>query len=797
MIGKTISHYKILEKLGEGGMGVVYKAEDTKLDRLVALKFISPQSLKSEEEKARFIQEAKAAAAINHANITTIHEIDEVENETFISMEYIEGESLRDKIESGPLKIEESLKIAIQIAEGLQEAHDKGIVHRDIKSANIMITEKGQVKIMDFGLAKLKGHTKLTKEGTTLGTVAYMSPEQAAGEEIDHRSDIWSLGMVLYEMITGQLPFKGEYDQAIMYSIMNDDPEPVTGLRTGVSMDLERFIHKALKKNSKERYQHTGDLLVDLKNLQKQPAAKITEQSKDIKEPIKSRSPKRWIPVVAGVLIVLIVAGYFALKKAPQPGEKEIQQTKSKESASVDNKWKNSIAVLPFTNISADKEQEYFCDGMTEDIITKLTYINDLKVISRTSVMRYKKTEKSIKDIGKELAVNNILEGSVRKEKNRIRITAQLIRVTDDAHLWAKNYDRNLESIFNVQDEVSKAIADSLEVTLTPETIKAFRDNQTQNMEAYENYLKGMHVFNTKYLHTFNEDDFSTAVRMLETALEIDPDYIGAYTGLVWIYTNHAIFSGTDSDFDLATKVSEKIKILAPDSADAYASMATVFIFKKKYDRAYEYIKTAVAKIPNNALTNYSFGFFFYRVGLYHRAIKYCTRAMELDPLFLHPYLTITRSLIYSGNYKKAEHYLKKVAEIYPEHPRVLDIFCRFNFVKKKYSQVQELITRLENTHPEYGNIKRWKMILYAARGERKNALALQYQNSDAFALLGLKDEALALIQKNLDKDKYYYDYLFLVNNPLYDNLRDDPRFKKIVAEARVLYEEGLRKYKD
>jgi len=798
---KTVSHYKILEKIGAGGMGVVYKAQDTKLDRIVALKFLPPHISMNQEEKKRFIHEAKAAAALSHINIVTIYEINEFEDQTYIAMEFLEGETLKDKIIPAgaqyavPLPINDAIDITIQIAEGLKKAHKKDIVHRDIKSANIIITDEGIAKILDFGLAKLRGVTKLTKEGTTLGTIAYMSPEQASGEQVDHRSDIWSLGVLLYEMVTGQLPFKGEYEQAIMYAIMNEEPEPITSLRSGIPLELEKIIHKALSKDITERYQNIEDLTVDLKRVRKS-ISKSEPESKPA-SPKKIRRPVK-LYLIPGLIfvIVIIFAGYFILKEKPKP-EKTVVQKKSAVETIFESKWKNSIAVLPFTNISADQEQEYFCDGMTEDIITKLTHIKDLKVISRTSVMTYKKTEKSIKDIGKELVVDNILEGSVRKDKNRIRITAQLIRVTDDAHLWAKNYDRNLESIFEIQDEVSKAIAHALEVTLTPETIQTFNGGQTRNLEAYEYYLKGIHIFNNKYLHTFKEEDYSTAVRMLETALEIDPGYIGAYSGLVWIYLNYYIFEQNESAFNMAVKISEKIKKLAPDSAAGYGSMAIVSFFKKEYDQAYDYSKIAIAKSPNSALLNYQIGFFSHKVGLYHRAIKYSTRAIELDPLLLHPYLTTSRSLLYSGNYKKAEYYLKKATDIFPDHPRLIDLFCQLYLRLKKYSQVQEWITRLEKVAPKYKNIKRWKMILYAARGERKKALALQYQSSAGYALLGLKEEVLAIMQEELNQNMDAYGYLYLINNPLYDNLRDDPRFQKIVADAKEIYEERLRKYGD
>jgi non-specific serine/threonine protein kinase len=803
MINKTVSHYQILEEIGAGGMGVVYKAEDTKLDRIVALKFLPAHISLNAEEKKRFIHEAKAAAALSHTNIVTIYEINEFENQTYIAMEYLEGQTLKDKLTSHPLPLSEAFDMAIQIAEGLNKAHKKDIVHRDIKAANIMVTDENVVKILDFGLAKLRGVTKLTKEGTTLGTIAYMSPEQATGEKVDHRSDIWSLGVLLYEMITGQLPFKGEYEQAIMYSIMNEQPTPVTSLRSGIPLEMETIIQKALSKNKTERYQNTEDLIVDLKRIKK-PILKDESLSKPTTQKISKRPVKSILIAGIVVLMILAVAGYIILKEKSQK-KRSINGRISEPQKISEFHWKNSIAVLPFTNISADPEQEYFCDGITEDIITKLTHIRDLKVISRTSVMKYKNTEKSIKDIGNELLVHNILEGSVRKEKKRIRITAQLIRVKDDAHLWAKKYDRKLESVFEVQDEVSKAIAQALQVNLTPENIKAFNADQTQNLEAYEYYIKGLHFFNHKYLHTFHESDFNTAIQMLEKALEIDPEYVDAYSGLVWCYVNHFIFKREASDFEMFVSYAEKIKNLAPESADAHGNMAMVFLLRKKYDQAFEYQKKAISKAPNSATLNYKSGYFYLKLGLYQQSIKYCTRAMDLDPLFFHSYATTIRSLIYRGQYQEAAQYLNKAAELFPDHPLILNFYCMLNLRLSKYDEAEQWLIKLEKVFPDYKNIetwrairvKKWRKILHAARGETNKALAMPVQSPEAFSLLNQKDDAIKIMQENLKKNQNAYRYINLINNPLYNNLKGDPRFKKIVSDAKKIYEERLIKYSD
>ncbi|UCD23343.1 MAG: protein kinase, partial [Gemmatimonadota bacterium] len=370
MIGKTISHYKITSKLGEGGMGVVYKAEDTKLKRTVALKFLSPQSLGTKDEITRFVAEAQSAAALNHPNICTIHEIDETDGHSFIAMEWIDGQALKDKTRSGPLDLEEALDIAIQLGEGLSEAHERGIIHRDIKSANIMLTPRGQAKLMDFGLAKTPDRAQLTKTGTTIGTTAYMSPEQARGGKVDHRSDLWSLGVVVFEMITGQLPFKGGHEQAVMYSVVNEEPKPLTSLRTGVPVELERIVSKCLAKDPDERYQTTKDLLADLRHLRRITATQTPLTQSAGSTMGVGRLVRHW-PWMA-VLVLVAALTVFVLRRSAQ---REATPAATVSDAHVDERAGQvtssgpSIAVLPFTNASGDPDQEYFSDGLTEDII--------------------------------------------------------------------------------------------------------------------------------------------------------------------------------------------------------------------------------------------------------------------------------------------------------------------------------------------------------------------------------------------------------------------------------------------
>ena len=408
--------YRIVEEVGAGGMGVVYKAEDLKLKRSVALKFLPPHLMDSPELKERFLIEAQAAAALNHPNICTIHEVSESEDRPYIAMEYVEGETLRDRVRKGPLKPEEAVDIVSQVAAGLGEAHGKGIIHRDVKSANIMVTEKGQAKVMDFGLAKLRGGSSLTKSETTLGTVAYMSPEQARGEELDQRTDIWSLGVVLYELLSGKLPFQGDHDQTIIYSILQKEPESLAKLRPGLAPELEHIVFQALTKKAADRYRTMEEFREDL---------------------------------------AAIAEGLKPLKAKARPSEPE-----------------KSIAVLPFINDSPDQENTYFINGVMEEILGNLQKIKALRVISRTSVEQYRDRKKSVREIAEELGVNYIVEGSAQKYGNAFRLRAQLIMAEQESHLWGESFQQKItdvEDIFNIQIRIAKSIAEELRAVISPE----------------------------------------------------------------------------------------------------------------------------------------------------------------------------------------------------------------------------------------------------------------------------------------------------------------------------------------
>ncbi len=535
------------------------------------MKFLPPHYIADSEIKTRFKREAKATAALNHPNIIPVYEVGEFDDKAYIAMEYVEGESLKDVISERELSVDKIIDIVSQVCEGLHAAHQAGMVHRDIKPANILLEESSRVKIIDFGLAKLKDMTRLTEKSSTMGTLRYMSPEQIQSADVDSSSDIFSLGVVLYEMVTGQLPFKGEYEAAVSYPILNEDPEPLARYKAGIPDELQRIVSKALSKDTNTRYQSTADLLADLKGVMKVPRRASV-----------ARTGRKFIRrrrlIFAGVGLLLVFAVYITFSLS----DFQIFQTQKPATMRSDvDQWQNSIAVLPFTNISPDPEQEYFCDGMTEQIITNLSHLQRLKVIARTSVMKFKDSKATVPEFGAGLKVSYILEGSVRKADSRIRVTAQLINTRNGYHLWANDYQRQLNDIFAVQDDVSEAIATALLEKLTLKEAEKLKTKGTKNAEAYENYLKGVYFHSRKFFVTLDKEAFRKSEKMFKNAIELDPNYALAYAGLADLYNTYtARIKGDKKYQELQQTYMAKAFQLDPNSATVNLVKAEVHRYK-------------------------------------------------------------------------------------------------------------------------------------------------------------------------------------------------------------------------
>ena len=793
MIGKTISHYRIIEKLGQGGMGVVYKAQDLKLDRPVALKFLPSHLTSSEEEKQRFIHEAKAASSLDHNNICNIFEIDKTDDgQFFIAMAYYEGETLDKWIEKKPLPIEEAIDIAIQIAQGLLKAHEKGIVHRDIKPANIMLTKEGTVKILDFGLAKLSTQTKLTKEGTTLGTISYMSPEQIRGDVVDTRSDIWSLGVIFYEMITGQLPFKGNYDQAVMYAITNENPEALSGLRSGVPLELERILNRMLSKERQDRYQHIDDLLSELYQIKKDSGAVYMKKAS-----IKKYRKRIIIPIVIISIIILVITSYIFLLP-----------DLSKNGREISSEWENSIAVLPFDNISNDPDQEYFCDGMTEQIITNLSKIKRLKVIARTSVMTYKNSDKQIQQIGKDLNVSYLLEGSIRKFGMQIRVTAQLVNTKDGSHIWADDFDTKLDNVFEVQDNISQLIVSNLLSVLSPYEKTVIKSKKPENTEAYDYFLRGSYLL-TKYERLRQLSDLKMSEQYFKKAIEYDTNYANAYAFLSDVYGTFPFDSPEQNEKNL--KLQEKYIQIAYHldslSSDILSRKSFFYSNKNKPENEFIYLKKSLVIDPNHYSSNLQMGIFLRNYGLPNHAIKYFNKAAELNPVDTWVYGARGWAYTNAGKFDKAEYDYQRALEISSNDYWSLILYINFLIMMNRFEEAKSLFSKFEIAYPNEVSVKYYEALLSAMQGDSLNAIKLLEQNRVRlwdriilYCALDDRKEALSSLDETLQKQKSILvdpssRFMELNHLPWFDNLRSDPRFQEILEKHKELYEENLRKY--
>jgi len=774
--GSTIAgKYQIIEELGRGGMGVVYKAEDTKLKRTVALKFLPPELTHISEIKERFMREAQAAASLDHPNICTVYEFDEAEEKTFISMAYVEGQSLKKKIESGPLELDEAIRIALQVAEGLQEAHKKGVVHRDIKSANIMVTEKDQAKLMDFGLARIAGGTLVTKEGMTMGTIAYMSPEQARGEEVDHRTDIWSFGVVLYEMFGGQLPFKGEQDQAVVYSILNEQPKPITDLRSEIPMSIEQVVTKALEKNPKERYQQLDDLLDDLRSISE---GIVPEEIKARVRKAKLLRRKRAI-LYAGIAGFLIVIAVITLSLF------------TGGAATID-----SIAVLPLENLTGDTEQEYFVDGVTDELIGQLAQISALRVISRRSVMQYKGVEKPLPEIARELNVDAVVEGTVYQVGESVRIRVQLIdALPEERILWAQTYDRAMTDVLVMYNEMARAIADKTRVKLTTEETTRLTKARQVNPEAYEAYLKGSY-----HWKKLTRAGLETAQRYFELALAKDPSYAPAYSGISFAWMARATATAAVAlPHEAAPKAREAaIKSLELDSTLAEPHFALAGIatwYEWDWDKAEAEFRLALEINPNYADARVFYGLFLTAMRRLEEARGQIESALELDPLnFMYQtYLgkALERSrlfdeaialyhkgLILEPNFVDALSGLRNSYHQKGMHEEAL-VSARRLFIARGEHDVVEALER-GNVDGGYSEAMRRAAESLAARSNLAHAMRI----ATLYTYAGEKERSLEWLEKAYQARLQNMVYLNVY--PKWDPLRNDPRFQALLRKMNL-----------
>jgi serine/threonine protein kinase/Tfp pilus assembly protein PilF len=736
MIGKQISHYHIIEKLGEGGMGVVYLAEDSKLKRKVVLKFLHPHLTSDKNILKRFQREAQTAAALSHPNIVTIYEIDQYHEQTFIAMEYLAGHSLREEITRGSMSVKQVVNIARQLCDGLGEAHKAGIVHRDIKPENILVDISGHVKILDFGLARMRSTSKLTKETTTLGTAKYMSPEQYRGEEVDHRADIWSLGVLLYEMLTGTVPFQGEYEQAVMYAVLNEQPASITNIRDDAPEELCVLTERLLSKE-------VGDRPENCENIREE----------------------------------LLKVNITTHQEAPK---------------------EKAIVVLPFVDMSPQKDQEYFCDGMAEEIINALTHVQELRVIARTSAFSFKNKNIDVREIGRKLDVDFLLEGSVRKAGEKLRITAQLVNMADGSHVWSERYDRQLIDVFSIQDEIAVKIVEKMKISLGKQERDLITKRYTYNTEAYNLYLKGRYYWNQ-----FSEYGYNMGLEYFQKAIDLDPRFALAFAGMANCYAFLAWYYYADpvQAFTRARETALTALSMDEQLSEAHSALAMVkMVFDREWPEAEKEFQRALTLNPG-----YSEAHIFYSIYLaarkrHEESIVEAEKGLSLDPVTFFPGVNLGVRFYYARQYDCALQAMKNALNLNP-HVAIARMYISlpliaigrydeaFQNIQMAISQIgreqSELLATLGIIELYRGNRNKTIEIL-----EELNTLAESRQVSCFFmailcTLLDKFNEAFLWLEKGFEKHDHLL--IFLQVEPLLDKLRSDNRYPALLKKIGLI----------
>ncbi|MGD8537783.1 MAG: protein kinase [Candidatus Aminicenantes bacterium] len=791
--GKIFANrYEIIEELGKGGMGSVYRAEDTKVEEEVALKMISPTVAADEQMIERFRNELRLARKIRHENVCQMYDLGESEGRYYITMEYVPGEDLKSFIKrSRQLSINTAITIGKQICEGLAEAHKQGVVHRDLKPGNIMIDQDGNARIMDFGIARSIKSEGITTPGMIFGTPEYMSPEQADAQEVDHRSDIYSLGVILYEMVTGQLPFSGDTPLSLVLKHKSENPKEPKEFNPDLPENLNRLILSCMEKDKDKRVQSIEQILSELTSVETAITAMRTEIPGDElrkRDGEKSKIDMKKIFVPVLIFLALAISALVIWRLIPS---KEVMTAIGE---------KPSIAVLPFEDLSEHKDQEYFCDGMTEQIITNLTKIQDLKVIARTSVMLYKSSHKNITQISEELGVSYVLEGSVRKAGDTLRVTAQLIKAADGFHLWAEDYDRRLDDIFAIQDDVSQSIADALEVTLSERTSRTIRSSYPKNVLAYDYYMKARHFVETKYMQTKDERDFEQALDWANKAIELDPDFTLGYIGLAYLYENRLVVTDDPRDYAKQHEYIQKAYENDPNIPATNAAMGMMLTRLKEYDRAFSHLKKSREMNVNDWEVQAISGVFSIYIHHYDQAIECFDRTLDLNPLYFFALSNRGYIRMLLGDFDKALVDMEKSYQVQPAFVWGLSNYALGLVLKGYYKKAEEILDLAESIPPGFAAeiLPMTRAIYYAALGERHKALAASRKGA-VLAVLGMNEEAVDTIDEytRSEKGEYvgFYSYLSLLNLPLYDSLRDEPRFQEILGREKSKYEKNLIEY--
>jgi len=731
MIGQQVSHYRITARLGSGGMGVVYEAEDTKLGRHVALKFLPAEMASEPGSLERFQREARAASSLNHPGICTVYEIDQHEGQHFIAMELLEGETLADRIRKGRFELQPLLDLGIQIADALESAHARGIVHRDLKPANIFVTPRGQAKVLDFGLAKIERarpagseHSEaptavqpneLTSAGTTMGTVSYMSPEQARGQVTDARSDIFSLGTVLYQASSGMLPFPGETSAVVFEAILNREPPPVTQVVPSLPPELGRILGKALEKDRNLRYQTATDLKTDL----------------------------------------------MRLKRDSDSGGRRAAELQDSRSGGASKPPEKSIAVLYFENLSGAKEEEYLRDGVTEDIITELSKIRGLTILSRPTVLPFRDKSVTAAQVGQQLKAGFVLAGSIRRAGNRLRITAQLVDAQSDALLWSERYDREMADVFDVQDEIAHKIAEALRVTLTPQEQQALASKPTENLQAYDLYLRGK-----SYARRLTRQDLEFALQMFENAVMLDPGFAIAHAAIANACAQfHYHYERAPAWIERAVAASGRASGLGKDSPEIKVAEAWIRYADGKYEDTIRLVSQAIERKPDCEGAYYLLGRALFAAGKYQEVADLAEAGLAASGEDYNIYVPIINALGALGKKDALRNMVQQRIQMLEVHLRKMPEDARGR-------------TLLANDYTQVGRAEDAVREANLAMALRPNDAVVLYNVACTFGQLGRKAESMGALRKAWEAG--FTDPSWARRDPDLALLHGDPEFEKL-----------------
>ncbi|MEP6742195.1 MAG: protein kinase [bacterium] len=812
MVGTTLGNYKILEKLGAGGQGTVYKAIDSKLGRTVVIKVLPQELTAKQGNLKRFEREARLASALDHPNICTIFDLNEIGGVHFIAMQYVEGRNVRQLVNGKPLKLESALSIVIQTADALATAHAQGIIHRDVKAGNVMVTSKGQVKVLDFGLAKLLDdeaartsgihHTELTEVGVPYGTATYAAPEQARGDRVDSRADIFSTGVLLYEMLTGTWPFRGKTAVDVRYAVVHDEPAPLSEARPDpVPPRLQQILDRALKKSPRDRYQQISQFRDDLRAVVRDLAATtgaiIDESGLPVAPRHLAEGPLaralRWFKNVAGAE----TSGGSSSRRATVPQAGAAHETPT----TFGDRERTSVAIMPFKNLGNDPETEFYEFSLADAVITELARVRSLVVRPSSVIVKYQGKQFDPGDVGRELSVDAILTASFLRAKDHLRVTVQLLDVRTGEILWSHRIDADASDIIAVQDTIVQHIVEGLKIELSPDERVELAKGSTTDPAASEEYLRGRHCMGQFIYHTISRADLDSAIDHFERAIELDPNFALAHSALGGCYVNRVLKGlGEANDHDKAQAEFNRALALDPKMLEARMQMIFIYLSRGEKPKARAEVELLREEYPNDVGVHFARGVLARLDSDYERALRSFDRMVRLNPneRVVTSY-NRARIFMYQQRYEEAFRELDQGAELEPDHPLIKTIRARVLYYRGKVDEATQVIEQVLERHPRMDGIRPILAICLSAQGkhelanqqltERVKVAAaadhdISYWLASAYLLQGRQVLALEWLEKAINLGNE--NYLWFESDPNWSDLHADPRFQELMKKVKV-----------